>query len=153
MNLKQIVDKFESHQKFLIELKKQVLKLANENPNFVYNPNYEQNKASKIRTKCKYNGPVVSVNEKNEIQEVVGPDCKGCIFGQALQNMGWTNEIQMNSVYNIRVILRNFAGVFQSEFNDQNDILLYSFRETQDLQDSGNSWSNCVENLLESDLE
>jgi hypothetical protein len=151
MNLKQIVNKFESHQDFLIELKKQVLKLASENPNFVYNPNYEQNKALKIRTKCKYNGPVVSVDKENKIQEVVGPDCKGCIFGQALQNMGWTDSQQMNVTYNIKTILRNFAGVFQLEFvDDQIDVLLSSFRETQNLQDSGNSWSNCVENLLES---
>jgi len=71
--LRPLVNKFDSIEKFISEVDRQLLKLIDENPSFVYNPN-----------KSKYCEYTIGCYK--------GPECDGCIFGQAFQRMGMKKD-------------------------------------------------------------
>jgi hypothetical protein len=126
MKLAELHQKYDSTTSFLLALKDEVVKLAKENPTFKY--------TTELYAGCSYN------KRATKKGNFVGPDCKGCIFGQALQNMGWTNDEEMNSSATINVLLpRYIKGVDFSKF----DIIL-EFKEIQFQQDNTASWSEAI---------
>lgn len=71
MKLLDIVNKFDSRDSFIKAVDVELLKLMEENPDFIYSDG----------SGCHYNsGP----NSNRDL-------CNGCIFGQALQNLGWSD--------------------------------------------------------------
>ena len=123
MNLKEIVSEYKNHKDFIQALKDKLIEIGTREPDFVYNP---------FRTKvgCCYNGPC-------KMNGRFGPDCKGCIFGTALQEMGWDSEEEMRSGKWIVSLLYYYANIS----------LPRDFGEAQDLQDIGKSWGEAIKVL------
>lgn len=71
--------------KFVEKVDEQLKDLITKNPEFTYNP------GAKVGT-CSYIGPHRSYDHTKEDWVVDGPECSGCIFGQAFQQLGWTPE-------------------------------------------------------------
>ncbi len=133
MKLSEVIAKYSSQNEFLDALKSEVIKLGTENPDFIYNPGN--------LGICSYNGPAYRIEvdwSNTPIKKTVGPECKGCIFGQALQNMGWDDEEEM--VGSISTILLNH-GFHYTKLN--------VFQEIQNDQDRGHSWGKAIQLLIE----
>jgi hypothetical protein len=116
---------------FFEKLRKEVVRLADENPDFRYN-------TSDHVVLCSWNGPAIDGNK------LAGPDCKGCIFGQALQNMGWDDEDEMNKTNSIRDLLTETELIKSC---DESEIILELFSDTQNSQDSGYTWKVSTGNI------
>jgi len=132
MKLSEIIAKYSSQDEFLSALKSEVIKLGTENPDFIYNPGN--------LGLCSYNGPAYRTNNTdwlNPIKKTVGPECKGCIFGQALQNMGWNPEEEL--IGSISTVLRNHEFHYTK---------LDVFQEIQNDQDKGLSWGEAIKPLF-----
>lgn len=95
----------------------EVLRLARENPDYVY--------PSGGGT-CRYS----SSGLVNGVP--VDPDCKGCIFGQAFQNLGW--ELPGEGTYVGYSVGDEFSMEEKAFCND-----------LQAKQDSGTKWGDLVE--------
>ncbi len=136
MKLSEVIAKYSSQDEFISVLKSEVIKLGTENSDFIYNPGFIGS--------CSYSGPAYRFEFDDElcdyVQIVVGPECKGCIFGQAMQNMGWDNEEEMPYFGSISTVLLNHG------FHDKE---IRVFQEVQSNQDSGASWGEAIKQLLE----
>lgn len=118
MNIQDFISTYPSFEAFEDELVKRILEVADENPDFVYNP------FDNI-TGCYYDGP--ARNGKN-----IGPECNGCIIGTALQKMGVA-----------RIVLAEmFMGISSHIEGISTKII-----QVQRLQDAGVSWGKAVEPL------
>lgn len=130
MKLKEIVAKYPTEQDFIKAVEEQLLLLAKKQPDFKYNTSGE------LAT-CRYNGPATAtatkLNDYNEIVQV-GPDCKGCLFGQALQNLGWDDASELTSSMTIDIVL--------GFISDKSRLNLW--RQIQGNQDTGKTWSEAV---------
>jgi len=117
----------ENADAFFDALKQEVIKLGTENPDFVYN-------TSGVG-RCYYNRG-----------SDTGPGCKGCIFGQALQNMGWDDKYEL-------FIEMNLVRLFTNLISD--NIITYDshFLVVQQLQDEGHSWGEAIKTLLSGKLK
>lgn len=131
MRLKEIVAKYPTEQDFIKAVEEQLLLLAKEQPSFRYNTSGE------LAT-CRYNGPATKRYDYNEMVDAlivqVGPDCKGCLFGQALQNLGWDDAIELTSGMTIDIVL--------GFISDKSRLNLW--RQIQGSQDGGKTWSEAV---------
>jgi hypothetical protein len=137
MNLKEIIAKFNSELEFVKQVAVEVVKLGTENPDFQYN-------TSERLASCHYNGPATLKTSLSVTPIQAGPDCKGCIFGQALQNMGWDDENEMNCGHNISEILcTEYADILTPRTHKW----IVSFRDTQVDQDNGASWGKAIERI------
>ncbi len=137
MKLSEIVAKFDSELEFVKQLAVEVVKLGTENPDFQYN-------TSERLAACHYNGPATIKTGTSSTPIQAGPDCKGCIFGQALQNMGWDDEGEMNSGHSISEILcTEYVDVLTSQTHKW----IVSFKDTQIDQDNGASWGKAIERI------
>ena len=140
MKLSEIVKSFNFQREFAQQLIQEVLNLAKKYPNFIYNPTR--------KGYCVYNGPAKDIDEK-----IVGPECKGCIFGQALQNMGWNDLDEMKSPSSIEGLLRIHGGIKYMEDLNQNPDdpsrkMISELGNVQINQDEGKSWSQAASNIL-----
>ena len=128
MNLPELKKKY--GENFVTELECQVLKLAQESPDFVYNPSGQS-------ATCSYTGPararVTDVDDAAYTQVAIGPECSGCLFGQALQRMG----LDFKEVcYDLQMsCLRDLLG-----FGFHYDYL----QKVQEKQDTGKSWGEAI---------
>lgn len=134
MNLNEIIEKYETTDEFVETLKQEVIKLGTENSNFIYNPNNAG--------RCFYNGPAAKISVDGN-KTIVGPECKGCIFGQALQNMGWTDEHELSDTVSLRAILHN-----RNIYSETGTLLSI----VQCRQDSGNSWGASIRPLIKNQV-
>ena len=121
MKLDEIVKKYPTPDDFTKAVEEQLLLLAKEHPDFKYN-------TSGYTVTCRYDGPATIGGE------IVGPECKGCIFGQALQNLGWDDKAEMRSGATI-------DGLVYWLDNQQQ---LMKWRSIQNEQDTGKTWSEAV---------
>jgi hypothetical protein len=131
MNLQQIASQFPSCDDFVKALIQEVIKLGKEKPDFKYT-----NSAASV---CFYNGPAKVYNNSTQEYEITGPECKGCIFGQALQNMGWDDEKEMKLRVDIEDLLYSCVS---EELKVPEQLLL-----VQRTQDVGPSWGDCIKLL------
>ena len=93
-------------------------RLAKETPNFIYNPSGNGF--------CHY-----TKGHKD------GPECNGCIFGQALQNLGVPKTefpTQQTPIYNL---WQNLTGTKPPE----------SWSDVQSAQDKGGTWGEAIKEL------
>jgi len=135
MKLSEVIAKYSSEDEFISALKTEVIKLGTENPDFIYNPGFKG-------TYCSYTGPSYDENWSDEsgwVKTSIGPECKGCIFGQAMQNMGW-NSSDEKLAGPITYVLK-CQGIEVSKVQ----MLL----EVKKNQDSGASWGEAIKRLLE----
>ena len=137
MKLSEVVAKFDSELEFVKQLAAEVVKLGEENPDFIYN-------TSERLAGCHYNGPATIKTGTSSTPIQAGPDCSGCIFGQALQNMGWDDQSEMNCGENIAEI---FSGRIVDVLTSRTREWIISFKETQIDQDNGLSWGKSVERI------
>ena len=120
MNIAQIREKY--GDKFEEEVERHFRELAAENPDFVYN-------TSGKCVLCRYNGGALDSN-----RNPAGPECSGCIFGQAFQRMGWDDQNEMQSTKRASVLFLNIP-------------YWHRWEDVQTAQDSGSSWGEAVKLL------
>ena len=125
MRINEIINKYESPEAFIKAVEEQLLLLAKEQPDFRYN-------TSGVQATCRYNAPAVR-HVRGSDRIPAGPDCKGCIFGQALQNLGWDEQDELNTSSTIDSILSPIRS-----------IRLAVWRDVQTAQDNGKTWSEAV---------
>lgn len=113
MKLKELVDSYPNKRTFISAVKSELVKLAEENKEFTYhNPkNYMLNK-DEI---CNYNkGPDSSPRR-----------CNGCIFGQALKNLGWTDRGERSITCSIKELFSGLTELkvpkYWSKIQEMND--------------------------------
>lgn len=123
--LKQLLAKYGNLWQKVIAL--EVKNLAKSNPNFryVYPEHVDE------MCKCSYNGPAI----KPGSNEIVGPECEGCIFGQALQNLGWSNPVELTSIWQISTLIDDTDWIHP---------LTSTFSKLQQRQDGGNRWGDVI---------
>lgn len=115
MNIDQLKDKYK--YEFFPKIREELIKLGTEKPDFVYNTDPDN-------TSCCYDGPAMDFNENP-----VGPECSGCIIGQALQRLGWDDLVELD-----------FSGyVYQLIADCPTDIT-----DVQVAQDSGTPWGQAI---------
>lgn len=97
-------------------IREELINIAHEQPDFVYNPDPDN-------YGCNYNGPA-----RNHLN-LNGPECSGCIVGQALQRIGWDDPSELEYDGYVEALIPGCP----------NDIT-----EVQTKQDSGLSWGDAV---------
>ena len=95
-----------------------LIHLAQENPDFVYNPGGYNS--------CSYNGPALK-----------GPECNGCLFGQTFQLMGWDEKEEMDTNLTIEDLFKELTNIEAP----------YNWRTVQEMQDDGCSWGEAIQQL------
>lgn len=123
MKLNDVVNKYKNEVEFFDALKNELIKLGTENPDFIYNPNGADT--------CHYD-----CGTEN------GPECKGCILGQALKNMGWSDQNELTVQL---LICELFDQLVKPDLVTEDD----EFMAVQTLQDSGIAWGKAIQPLLE----
>jgi hypothetical protein len=111
--------------RFIPAVEAQVLLLGHEQPDYVY-------KNAGTAGTCKYNGPAV-----NHMGKTVGNPSKGCIIGQALQRLGWTDEVEMNKMCAISSLFLQLGIPERSLF----------LSLVQNAQDVGVPWGKAIEQI------
>jgi hypothetical protein len=104
--------------KFVPAVEEQLLILASEKPDFVY-------KEQGVCGSCKYDGPACYG------YKIVGPECSGCIFGQAFQRLGWEPPDYIISG-TIRDVMEHYMKCPEG------------WVEIQETQDKGKTWKEAV---------
>lgn len=122
MKLNDVVKKYKNESEFIDSFRYQLVKLGAENPDFVYNPNQQM---------CHYNSGAEN-----------GPECKGCIIGQALQNMGWNDPDELANKSTVDDL---FNSLIRSDFMSEDSV----FNAVQNYQDSGFTWGKAIQPLFE----
>lgn len=113
------------------EIFERLLRKVAENPDFVYEP--------------LYSGAVCSY--------IKGRNCNGCIFGQILQDIGYSTEdlrkIEFKCISNALHILgisKALTNAMSTETSDNS--YLRFFDKFQSKQDSGVPWLKCLESSI-----
>lgn len=127
MKLNEIIDKYSTPDDFIKAVEEQLLLLAKEQPDFRYN-------TTGLTVNCRYNAGAVILNFNSDELKPAGPDCKGCIFGQALQNLGWDDARELSTSSTIDFLL-------PVSVNPHRTLM---WRSIQSEQDRGKTWSEAV---------
>jgi len=128
MKINEIVNKYTTPDDFIKAVEEQLLLLAKEQPDFRYSTSDEP-------ATCRYNGPA-TITDLLGNKSLAGLDCKGCIFGQALQKLGWDDTRELSCASAIDHLIR-------LEDNESSKRLLM-WRSIQSEQDRGKTWSEAV---------
>jgi len=123
MKLKEVYECFKTDQEFIGAVNSALKEIAEKNPEFVYKP-----KTSKMDG-CHY-----------DRKSVDGPECSGCLFGQAFQMLGWSDQFEKESDYSI-IELCGYCKVPSQK----------NWTNVQLTQDTGNSFSEAVKILNEAE--
>lgn len=114
-----ILELIDKHGKsFVSVVEDELRRLAAEKPDFIYKDKGGQGI-------CRYNGPA------SRGGVVFGNPCTGCIFGQALQNLGWDDSSEMNYVGPIYGLIKDTP-------------IPSTWSDVQRSQDRGDTWSKAV---------
>lgn len=124
--LNDVYRKCGSNEAFIVAIETELRKLAEEKPDFQY-------KTVPRNGVCHYGGPCRNGSE------LLGPECSGCIFGQALQRLGWNSMIEMEFVTPIADLCGRFIG--------ENIRIPQSWVTLQQCQDSCEPWSQAISAL------
>lgn len=123
MKLQEVVKQYSSNESFVEAVDKEITNLIESKPDFKYN-------TIDRHVGCAYNGPATI----GVLREPAGPLCKGCIFGQALQNLGWSDEVEL------------FSGSPISQLFSDNDVRDFEppdyWQSIQNRQDAGDTWGS-----------
>jgi hypothetical protein len=120
MKLKEIRDYYGNE--FLQAVYDEIVRLAKENPTFTYAPKevpYEYRA-------CFYNRG-----------SKVGPSCEGCLVGQALQRLGWSDKIELDFFGDVQNLFASYLGPLTGP-------IMVKISNAQSMQDYGKPWGECV---------
>ena len=113
----------------LVEVVDQKIReLCSESPDFQYNP-FGQ------RCGCFYDGPSRLTRDGKTV--ATGPECSGCIFGQAFQRLGWDDKAQMGYGGSIEAMAFGIMGTKAPHY----------WPTIQIEQDEGAKWGKLLEHL------
>ena len=115
--------KFFSKQENVKKLAEKVLEIGKANPDFVYKDFDEPGR-------CSYNNRCVEISPEYKKRKQ-GPDCPGCLLGQALQSLG-VSVTSMNAQIE-KYIPANFD--------------LYGLDVCQNAQDTGKSFGEAIKHI------
>lgn len=119
MKLREIFENYSSDGEFVKAVEQELLKLMEEKGDFVYGDG---------KSICSYNkGPA---NDPDK--------CSGCIFGQALQNLGWDDKEELDMDGYIDEVCDNLLDYDVPEY----------WVEIQKEQDTGSSWGELKHYLV-----
>lgn len=114
----------------LEDLRREVLALADERPDFVYT---EQDcRKERDAVPCSYTGALLGSIEG-----------EACIFGQALTRLGVPQEVLMDSNASIASVLEDDLGFSWEDVDKVYD----PFIDTQQSQDNGTPWGEAVRHI------
>lgn len=144
MKLKEIRDQFPSGDAFLKAVHKEVIKLAAEQPTYRYC--YTGNMA------CKYNGPAAPLHYLDHVnprpdETTCDINAKGCIFGVALQRMGWADTEELNTLALIKDLMMELLD--DNFVYEEHRIQLDALQRIQNKQDAGMTWGEAVDPSVE----
>lgn len=128
----QLRDIAEKHgDQFVAAVETELRKLAAEQPDFKYRtaPTDQFNEST-----CSYNGRCI-----DDEGRPIGPECSGCIFGQALQRLGWDDKVELAIMDDIVKLMSEVAGVHLFR--------LGNWSRVQTTQDNGYTWAEAVAEL------
>ena len=114
----------------LSDLKKEVIRLAEENPDFIYGNGHTEKEISdspRLGERCYY------LPHKGK---------PGCIMGQALGNLGFPKEL-LKQADSERISIFTLLGRHSSKFEFDMDFKVW-FSRVQQKQDQKNCWGNCI---------
>ena len=111
------------------DLRREVLALADERPDFVYTTQKEREGLGS-GTFCSYTGAVL-YSTKGE----------ACIFGQALTRLGVPQEVLMGNSNTISSVLDDYLGFEWADVRQVYD----PFIAAQQFQDGGTPWGDAVQ--------
>lgn len=114
----------------LEDVRREVLALADERPDFVYTAQKER-EGKNIGSSCSYTGAVLG--------STVG---EACIFGQALTRLGVPQEVLMDCSHSIGSLLYD-----DLDLDDYDIDYAAAFTDVQQAQDYGTPWGKAVEPL------
>jgi len=130
MKLKELYLSFPSNKDYCEAVKNKIKELVDKNPDFRYNPLHDP--FSTKGNLCRYNKGVKG-----------GPECNGCIFGQALQALGWDDPEELSYICDIGTL----HEIFIQELPNKVSIPV-SWVVAQKYQDTGNTWAASTRELL-----
>ncbi len=128
MNLKQLAEKH--GDAFISVVEEQLKLLASEQPDFRYNTSGDV-------VSCSYSEGASRYSTTKERAEPAGPECSGCVFGQALARLGWDDETEKKSNKTIDQLMEDFAEI---------EVPLY-WNKVQSGQDYGTTWKEAVDRI------
>jgi len=117
MRLREIRECFKTNQDFIGAVNSALREIAEKNPDFIYRP-------KGVFTGCNYNRGSGD-----------GPECSGCLFGQAFQMLGWSKG-GIDSSRRIIALCNHYDIPYQE-----------NWRFVQNAQDGGDSFSEAVKFL------
>ena len=136
MRLTDVVKKFGTEE-FILEVDSQLRRLAQESPDFRYGWLVTPTDGGATRG-CvgQYAGPGQHADGTQG-----GPDCAGCIFGQALQRMGWSDTKEMAMTEGIDDLIVELCDARDEVYNPLTWALV------QEAQDRGVPWGEAILHL------
>lgn len=120
MKLKEIHDYYGNE--FLQAVYDEIVRLAKENPTFTY---VSKDAPNENRCVCFYN------RGSN-----YGPSCEGCLVGQALQRLGWSDKIELDFFGDAQELFASYLGPLTGS-------IMEKISAAQSRQDSGKPWGEC----------
>lgn len=114
----------------LEDLRREVLSLADERPDFVYT-----SQPGCTMSNCGYTGIKPGTTEG-----------EGCIYGQALMRLGVEEKDLTHQEGNIYGVLYGISGIELEDYGPEVN-LFEAFGDVQKRQDRGIPWGNAVESL------
>lgn len=135
MQLKEIADEYGKNFINVVEI--ELRKLAAEQPEFRYRiiptaPS-DGSAVSDHSFNCSYNSGCSDNRDKP-----LGPECSGCIFGQALKRLGWDDPEELDSDEDIEDLLLTHTALNECPF---------AWFEVQAVQDKGGTWAEAIAKL------
>jgi len=124
-----------SRPNYLELVEEKLRELATEQSDFIYAP---KSNRSKFKPICSYYGPALYT----DIGEI-GPDCSGCIFGQAFQRLG-VPATDLNSMQAIDIYIDYLHETFEIDNVPRCPV---SWKLIQENQDEGKSWGEIIKLL------
>jgi len=113
---------------FVTRVNTELRRLITEQPDFVYNPLGGGIGLCTYKGPCQYN------------DGTTGPDCNGCIFGQALKALGWTDQEEISIKENIRCVVNDLIP-------NNNILFIPKWLAIQEGQDKGEPWGSLLQFL------
>lgn len=135
MKLQEILDTYATYAEFVQAVNEQLIALCEANPEFKYVTRIPS--ADVLPPACRYNGPAIN-QMPDGFGEPAGPDCKGCLFGQALQNLGWDDENELQYEGDVSELIETYCGT-------ESDFVPYIWHAIQHDQDRGYKWGYILE--------
>jgi len=121
MNLKQLIESYDSYEEFIDAVDKKMLELIKESPDFKY----------------AYTDDPINSCHYDRGASLDGPECDGCVFGQTFQRLGVEKE-HLDYMGTIQDLIKRFSSLEVPSY----------WKQIQDKQDNGCEWKELIKLLI-----